>query len=66
MTTGIDITTFLQDPDNGIKMLIADFRQQMQRRGVNENALEGMTIALNIAFWLGENSAAQKIAKEHK
>jgi hypothetical protein len=66
LRTNVDINEFLKDPERGIHTLIADLREQMRRRKVSEDAIEGMSIALQIAFNLGENSAALKIARGQK
>lgn len=64
--TNINLGEFLNDPEQGIKTLIDDFQTQMRIRGVSDDAIHGMTIALQIAYRLGENAAVRKIAKGEK
>jgi len=51
------------DPLNDLEFIRADIRNELKRRGVTDNQMEGIALAINIAFALGEKNAALKIAK---
>jgi hypothetical protein len=61
-----DLKVLMQDPDRGIEMLLTDFEMRMKDRNVSADAIEGMLIAIKMAFRLGEISAAHKIMKKEK
>ena len=58
------LMTLGEDPPNDLATIIDDLFLELQRRGVGEEQIKGVEIALKIAFALGEKNAALKIARE--
>ena len=58
----------MSDPKGTFDKLFIDYCKQMRLRGVSENAIKGMQIALTIAFRLGvqhgHNEAVELIKNE--
>ena len=50
------------DPPNDLRFLIEDVLGELKRRGVTESQTRGVTLAINIAFALGEKNGALKMA----
>jgi hypothetical protein len=51
------------DPLKDLEFIRADVIGELKRRGVTDNQIEGVELAVNVAFALGEKNAALKIAR---
>lgn len=49
------------DPEQGFETIYSDLEQRLRARGLNENAMEGIRIAMQIAFRLGERAGINKM-----
>lgn len=51
------------DPPNDREWLLDDLLQELRARGLKEQQLKGIELAVNISFRLGEKNACLKIAR---
>lgn len=49
------------NPEHGFKTIYNDLETRLRARGLNENAMEGIRIAMQIAFRLGERAGINKM-----
>jgi predicted metal-dependent phosphotriesterase family hydrolase len=48
-------------PQEGLKIITEDLIKRLKRQGLKEQSVEGITVAMRIAFKLGENSGALRV-----
>lgn len=56
------------NPQEAFGILLRDYTHRMRHRGVTNNVLQGMQIALKLSYRLGEKAGIQRIldAKEER
>ena len=59
---GLELKTLLEgDPQAGFEHLLADLCERLRQQGVTSFSIEGVRIAMNFAFSLGERKTLQRI-----